>query len=994
MKPLADDPANSDEVRAARAAAQGRFLSPGARFGPYRLIRALGKGGFAEVWEAESEVNGRRVALKVLTELRAESARALERFQQEGRLAASLANPHCVYVFDAGAHEGFPYITMELMTGGTLAERIERGPLHAPAAVDAVLDVLEGLESAQQAGILHRDVKPSNVFLDADGRAKIGDFGISKSLEVDSRLSQTGAFLGTPYYASPEQIAAEPLDLRSDLYSVGAMLYELVTGKLPYAGTNASQVLAQVLTREPAPFAQHGVKVPVGLQRVILRLLAKAKEKRFQSYAQLRAALQPFSSRGLVPGALAPRFGAIVVDVLVCLPVALLLSTASIRQVFRGALPLASLALPLLQFAYFTLTERYWGGSVGKRLLGLRVTTAEGAAPSLGRVALRAAVFLLCFAGPGVLMQAITAGGMSLVGRPLLRLLQPLVQLAGYGALASTMRRRNGYAGLHELASGTRVVAVLARQGRGVVPRAAPAVEPSPAGAAFGPYRATGTVWRLGHEALLVARDAELHRDVWIHEFRNGAAAPSIERLRARGAGSLPWLQRGGREGQGEGEGIEWDAYGAPQGTTLVRWAAERGGLGWREMRDVLDSLARELASRCARDGTAGPLSPRRVWVDPSGRALLLDFPVEGPGDEAAVEVTPATWRQFLARVATLGFTGGPGEGPPRVPLPEYARAVVSGLFDGGSAPAGRPIADFTAALEQVAARPSEVSRWRRAGPFAVLALLPAFMILLRLLVPVMTAGMPPWYRDLTLNGDAYREALRRADSASPSDTASRRTAEAVRLVFAAAVAEARRAPQFGGPIVNALPANFRAALDSAVARHPAPDSQQVAAARAWLATHVAVPRLRGGPAGVLKSLLQSLSVMGYLGAAGVVLALLLRGAALLSLFGIGVVRPDGAPAGRVRCGARALVAWSPLLLLLALTSAPPGVRVDAEAGPQMTVRSVEAPRRAAGSTGASVPVWLSWALCAVAVGGAAAAVWRPTRGLAERASGVVLVPR
>ena len=332
-------------------------LSPGAHFGAYRLIRPLGKGGFAEVWEAEHEVNGRRVALKVLTELRAESARALERFQQEGRLAASLHNARCVYVFDAGAFDGFPYIAMELVTGGTLADRIHAGPLPPREAVDVVLDVLEGLESAQQAGILHRDVKPSNVFLDAGGRAKIGDFGISKSLEVDSHLSQTGAFLGTPYYASPEQIAAEPLDLRSDLYSVGAMLYELVTGKLPYQGTNASAVLAQVLTRDPVPFAQHDVTIPPGLQRVILRLLAKSKEKRFQSYAQLRAALLPLSSRGLAPAGLTRRFGAIVVDGLLFMPLGVALGTRTLAQ--GGQAALAPGVVVALQFVYFTLLERY-----------------------------------------------------------------------------------------------------------------------------------------------------------------------------------------------------------------------------------------------------------------------------------------------------------------------------------------------------------------------------------------------------------------------------------------------------------------------------------------------------------------------------------------------------------------------------------------------------------------------------------------------------------
>lgn len=956
-------------------------LSPGAGFGVYRLIRPLGKGGFAEVWEAENEVNGRRVALKVLTELRAESARALERFQQEGRLAASLHNSRCVYVFDAGAHDGFPFIAMELVTGGTLAERIHDGPLPPREAVDVVLDVLEGLESAQQAGILHRDVKPSNVFLDADGRAKIGDFGISKSLEVDSQLSQTGAFLGTPYYASPEQIAAEPLDLRSDLYSVGAMLYELVTGKLPYAGTNASAVLAQVLTREPVPFAQQGVAVPGGLQRVILRLLAKSKEKRFQSYEQLRSALVPLSSKGLAPAGLARRLGAILVDFLLFVPLGLMVGAAALPQIVRGGMSPAWVAQPLLQLVYFALTERYWGGSVGKRLLGLRVTGADGAQPSLGRVTWRATVFLLLYAGPNVLVQALTAAGLDLVSQPVLRFVPVLLQLLGIGALVSTMRRRNGYAGLHELASGTRVMAVLVRERATPVPRVAPASEPVSEAAAYGPYRATGTLWRDRGTALLAAHDDELHRDVWIHEVRDAAAAPPVEWLRACGEGSLPWLQRGARDG------IQWDAYGAPTGTALGRWALERRGLAWREMRDVLLSLAREIESRCARHGTAGPLSPRHVWIDPSGRALLLDFPVESPladADDGAADVTPATWREFLRRVVTTGFQRG------TVPLPEYARGIVASLSDGAAAGS---LADFRAALEAVAARPAEVSRARRAAVYAVPVAVPAFFLMLVLVMPLLLTRMPEWYRDVAFNSETYLRALRRADSsAAPGDSTARRTAEAVRLVFAADALAGRRGSQSSASVMGALPPEVRSALDSAVRRYPAPDSQAVAGARAWLAVHAPVPKLAaGGLAAAPKGVLASLSVLSVLGVAGVVLALLLRGGALFRLFGIAVVRPDGAPAGRLRCAARALVGWSPLLLLLALQSAPRGVRISAGTGQRVAVTSADS---ALPAPDPRVPSWIRWTLLGLALGGMAFAVWRPTRGVAERASGVVLVPR
>jgi eukaryotic-like serine/threonine-protein kinase len=928
----------------------------------------------AEVWEAESGVNGRRVALKVLTELRTGSERALERFQQEGRLAASLSSPRCVYVLDAGAVGDVPYIAMELMPGGTLADRIAEHPLAPAAAVDYVLDVLDGLESAQQAGILHRDVKPSNVFLDAAGRAKIGDFGISKSLEVDSRLSQTGAFLGTPYYASPEQIAAEPLDLRSDLYSVGAMLYELVTGALPYAGTNASQVLAQVLTRDPAPFTQHAAHVPAGLQRVILRFLAKPREKRYQSYEQARAALLPFSSRGLAVAGRGRRFGAIMIDIALFIPLGVAVGSLTVRAAMHGHVTLVGLAFPTLFFLYFTLTEGMGGASLGKRLLGLRVTTAEGATPPLWRVALRTLVFCVLYDGVTLTFQQIMGDALVAAG-PLMQMMPLLVKLAGFAAIVFPMRRANGYAGLHELASGTRTVALVARERPGPVVRTTLAAAPDAAGpVAYGPYAVTGTVWRRAGRSLVVARDPELHRDVWIDVHPAADPTAPVERLRDRGAGSLTWLQRG------TGDGHTWDAYGAPAGAAFVPWVERRGGLPWREMREVLDSLARELAARFERDGTAGVASPDQVWLDPSGRALLLDFPLRADAPPG-VEVTPATWRDFLARVAALGFAGrGDTTLPPAVPLPLYARSIVARLGDGADA----PIADFVQSLDAAATRPADVTRRRRAGPFAVLGFLPAFILLLRFAIPLITGNMPPWYRDLALNLDTYRETLARADSGAATDSAARRTAEAIRRILAHAQLAGRRTPQIEAQLLRALSPDAHAVLDTALARYPAPDSAQVAAARAWLSGRVTLPQIRTGLSVIPKAVTQAFTALAWLGAVGVVLAVALRGGVLFSLFGLVVATRDGAPAGRLRCGARALVAWSPLLGLLLISAVSSGVSVSVGSA------RLNPPVVHAFSAG----IWERLALVGLALAGAAYAVWRPARGAAERVTGTVLVPK
>jgi serine/threonine protein kinase len=185
--------------------------------GGYRLLRVLGGGGMGTVYEAEDAASGRRVALKLISTGYAGSPDAVQRFRQEGRLASAISHPRCVFVLAADEEAGRPYIVMELMPGSTLEDRVaDQAPLPPEKALAAILDVIEGLEEAHRHGVIHRDVKPSNCFLDADGRVKVGDFGLSKSLAGNARLTRTGSFLGTPLYASPETI----LDFKHDSLTV------------------------------------------------------------------------------------------------------------------------------------------------------------------------------------------------------------------------------------------------------------------------------------------------------------------------------------------------------------------------------------------------------------------------------------------------------------------------------------------------------------------------------------------------------------------------------------------------------------------------------------------------------------------------------------------------------------------------------------------------------------------------------------------------------
>src|SRR5688572_14178135 len=198
-------------------------LTAGQSWGPYRIGRLLGRGGMGEVYEAESLETGRRLALKLLRS-RLERADDRARFLREGQLAASISHPHTVYIYGSEEIEGMPVISMELLPGGTLKERVAaNGPMPPEEAVAAVMDIIGGLDAAQAAGVLHRDIKPSNCFIDDDGAVKVGDFGLSISTlarDVHHDL-EAGAFQGTPQFAPPEQLRGEPLDIRADIYAVG-----------------------------------------------------------------------------------------------------------------------------------------------------------------------------------------------------------------------------------------------------------------------------------------------------------------------------------------------------------------------------------------------------------------------------------------------------------------------------------------------------------------------------------------------------------------------------------------------------------------------------------------------------------------------------------------------------------------------------------------------------------------------------------------------------
>ena len=277
-------------------------VADGDRLGPYEVISQLGAGGMGEVYRARDTRLGRDVALKfVLAEAGLPAAR--DRLLREARAASALNHPHICTIYDVGEHNGQPFIAMELLEGETLSARLQRGRLDIDTALDVAMQASDALAAAHERGIIHRDLKPANLFVTGRGDAKILDFGLAKivltsppdarTVATDVQLTTPGTVAGTAAYMSPEQARGEPVDARTDLFALGVLLYEMVTGASPFAGATTAVTFDAILNRQPTALRLLHDAVPDALERVVNRLLAKEPTARFASarevLGQLRA---------------------------------------------------------------------------------------------------------------------------------------------------------------------------------------------------------------------------------------------------------------------------------------------------------------------------------------------------------------------------------------------------------------------------------------------------------------------------------------------------------------------------------------------------------------------------------------------------------------------------------------------------------------------------------------------------------------------------------
>lgn len=469
-----------------------RGLPAGTQLGPYRLVGRIGKGGMGSVYEAMDDRLDRKVALKVLSPELAQKPDFVARFQRESRSLEELSDPRIAKVYFNGAAEGLPFFAMEFIEGRNLEEILEQDGVFEPKlAISLMSEAAIGLSAAAENGTIHRDVKPTNLLVDQDGNLRIVDFGLAKSVDSESRLTVTGAVVGTPYYLSPEQGLGKPVDERSDIYSLGATFYHLLCGETPFEAESPVSIIMCHVNEAPDLLTDRNPDVPEPLARVVMRCMAKDPERRYQDYDELLddlAAVKAGEPVTAPPQAISvkkARPSVVVMDDLdegarvlrrasrVRRAVGMLLDVGVLAVGWQLADLLAAkgvawnpyLIMVPLGFLYVALGDGLGGRSIGKRFASLRVARPDGSNPGWPGALLRASLclpLLICLGallefppsvlGDGIndLFPALTIGTGLLEN--LFKVLYGLV-IVDLGASFFTRRRET----MHDLMSGSSV---------------------------------------------------------------------------------------------------------------------------------------------------------------------------------------------------------------------------------------------------------------------------------------------------------------------------------------------------------------------------------------------------------------------------------------------------------------------------------------------------------------------------------------------------------
>jgi len=930
------------------AAEQADRPIPGRMFGPYRIERLLGSGGMGEVYEAEHMEDGHRVALKVLSPQFFLSQEHHERFLREGRLAAAISHPRSLYVYGTEEIAGLPLISMELAPGGTLRERVDsEGPMPPTEAVSAILQVIDGLEAAHAAGIIHRDVKPSNCFLDWDGGIKIGDFGLAipTASDREEQITTTGTFIGTPAYASPEQIRGSKLDHRSDIYSLGGTLYYLLTGRIPFEGKSGLTLMAAIL--EDLPTEPHIIRPEISkkLAAVVMRCLAKRPDERFASYKELREALAPFIPAEQRSASLLARAGAGSLDFFLLMTVAMM--PAVVRHHVLKPQPFEVLIGFTLVIIASAVIDGLKGISIGRWIAGVRLAAGTGRPPGIPRALGRCAIF---WVGPfvGALIVALFGESHSRFTK----------LLDSYGEwtpllLFVTARRGNGWSGVHDLFTACRTLKPVRDLQRASSVASGASLDPELEAEGLGPYLLLG-----GSVSGDVRRafDPRVRRRIWIH--RKAAGAPSIPEARRR-------LNRTTRPRWLHGRRVEdeaWDAYEAIEGTSYLDEVVR--SVPWRRVRGWLIDLAQELAAASTEQTGAPCLRLDHIWIAKDDHAVLLDFPSDGiregsRHDRASSSEDAPAAAAFLRNVAVTALSGcgNPAESRKEHPwrvLPLHASELLRRLEQEPRV----PIEEIRGLLRQAGSGSDSIPRSWRFVQYGIFVIGVAICIGFAQLGATATNE-----NDVITYAVRYRSLEKDAKNGVPEAVAERRS-------LGVYVAGKLRGAGSDSSVTQRL--QRISAVKDLLAANPSPSNSEMARAEEQLRPFLEKTRREKAesktPIHMAKRFLEGFVASStFIMIVKILLALVLPARLAWGPRACVVVTSDGRPAARLRAFFRMLVAGAPVLL-----AAVPTI----------------------GHVSKKIPYAVTPIMILVLLVGIAWSIASPSRGLHDRIAGTWLVPK
>lgn len=385
-------------------------LKPGDALAHYRIERVVGEGATGVVYRAHDLALDRTVGLKVLKPEVSKDVRFVGRFLREARAAARVNHPNLAHIYFVGEQDGHHFFAMEFVEGRDLQDEVEtEGALDLDRVVTVLDQVARGLRAAHRAGVVHRDVKPSNILVQPDGVARITDFGLAHSLDTDVHATQADTILGTPTYMSPEQCRSRAADERSDIYSLGLTAWFLLAGRLPYEAESLGQLIDDQLNTPLPSLLSEQPELPEALDAMLRRMCAKAPEDRYADMDEVIEAIAACRPRPVLPGSLVARGVAAAIDLLPSLGVIPLIDLL-VQRLFglQGVMATwwGSIAGVLLFAAYHLGCEIRWGATLGKWLLQLKVVTRHGVRPRARIVLPR---FLLRY--PFVVVELLSLGG-------------------------------------------------------------------------------------------------------------------------------------------------------------------------------------------------------------------------------------------------------------------------------------------------------------------------------------------------------------------------------------------------------------------------------------------------------------------------------------------------------------------------------------------------------------------------------------------------------